>query len=479
MRISPVVLLAATELWERFTYYGMRALLVLFFVAPYSSGGFGLANAHAAAIYGLFAASVYLSALPGGWLADRYLGPVPAIWLGGALICCGNLILAFAQGLAQFAVGLVLIALGIGLLKPNVTALVARASAAESMPIDSAFTLFYVGINIGAVAGPLVSSVLVAATGWRGGFAAAAAGMLMGLIAFSRVAARFTDANPPPLRSTRWLLPAILAALALLGFICWQVPATVLLRSAVLLVVLTAVGGFTVLLRASRSVHERRRVWLMIALFCGASLFWAAGEQAAVSLTLFAERFTDRSVFGWHFPSASYQSLYPLYIVLFAPFFVWGWQRMAAVNREPSNVLKFGVGLLIAAGGLGVATLAALRAGDGLIGPQWLAIAYLLLALGEILVSPVGLAAGTRLTPAGHTGFSTGLWYLSLSLGGLLAGLTGGLFEIGQARGLAAAFGSVGLSIAIAGIGFVIAAWVMAATIRELLGVDPAQGENR
>ena len=183
-------------------------------------------------------------------------------------------------------------------------------------------------------------------------------------------------------------------------------------------------------------------------------------------MSLFAERFTDRHAFGQDFPAAWYQSIYPLYVVLCAPFFVWAWQRLAVRGREPSNILKFGAGLLIAAAGLGVATLAAIRAGSGLVGPAWLAITYLLMALGEILISPVGLAAGTQLSPAGHSGFSTGLWYLSLSLGGLLAGLCGGLFDFGRARGLASAFCVVGLALAIAGGGF------LALGYRQRIGVQ-------
>jgi proton-dependent oligopeptide transporter, POT family len=451
VRARAVVLLAMTELWERFTYYGLRALLVLFLVAPIVRGGLGLEDARAASIYGLFAASVYLCALPGGWLADRYLGAVDAIWWGGGFIIAGNVVLVFAQRLAPFCTGLALIAAGVGLLKPNVTALVALASARESMPPDSAFTLFYIGINIGAVGGPLVSAVLAAATGWRGGFAAAAAGMLLGLAAFSRVAADFGGQGAPrkAMGHTLWAGALILVGIGVLA--CWWIPVTLLLRAALVLVALTAVMGFTVLIRVAQPGLERRHVLLMMVLFCGATVFWSAEEQAGVSLTLFAERFTHRHVFARDFPAAWYQSIYPLYVVLCAPFFVWAWQRLAARGREPSNILKFGAGLLIAATGLGLATLAAFRAESAMVGPAWLAITYLLMAVGEILISPVGLAAGTQLSPAGHSGFSTGLWYLSLSLGGLAAGLFGGLFDFGRARGLASAFGGVGLGLAIAG----------------------------
>jgi POT family proton-dependent oligopeptide transporter len=378
-----------TELWERFTYYGLRALLVLFLVAPLARGGLGL--------------------------------------------------------------------VGVGLLKPNITALVSVASARESMPPDSAFTLFYIGINIGAVGGPLVSAVLAAATGWRGGFAAAACGMLLGLAAFSRVAAEFGGRRVPPKAMGRALWAGVSTLAGLVVVACWWIPVTLLLRAALVLVALTAIMGFIVLIRVAQPGLERRRPSLMMLLFCGATVFWCAEEQAGVSLTLFAERFTDRHVMARDFPAAWYQSLYPLYVVLFAPFFVWGWQRLALLGREPSNILKFAAGLLVAAAGLGVATLAAIRAESAaIVGPVWLAITYLLMALGEILISPVGLAAGTQLSPAGHRGFSTGLWYLSLSLGGLAAGLVGGVFDFSRAHGLASAFGGLGLALAIGGAGFLL-----------------------
>jgi POT family proton-dependent oligopeptide transporter len=458
VRARAVVLLAMTELWERFTYYGLRALLVLFLVAPIARGGLGLADARAASIYGLFAAGAYLCALPGGWVADRYLGAVGAIWLGGGFIVAGNIVLVFAQLLAPFCAGLALIAVGVGLLKPNVTALVSFASARESMPPDSAFTLFYIGINIGAVGGPLLSAFLAAATGWRGGFAAAACGMLLGLAAFSRVAGEFGGRGVPRRAMGRGLWTGVFGLAGIVVLACWWIPVTLLLRAALVLVALTAVMGFTVLIRVSQPGLERRRVLLMMLLFCGATVFWCAEEQAGVSLTLFAERFTDRHVLARDFPAAWYQSLYPLYVVLFAPFFVWAWQRLALLGREPSNILKFGAGLLVAAIGLGVATLAAIRAESAaaMVGPAWLAMTYLLMALGEILISPVGLAAGTQLSPAGRRGFSTGLWYLSLSLGGLAAGLLGGVFDFSRARGLASAFGGLGLALAIGGAGFLV-----------------------
>lgn len=449
----PVLLLAATELWERFTYYGMRALLVLCLTAPVAGGGFGRSDADATAIYGLFAAGVYLSALPGGWLADRWLGAVRCIWVGGLLITAGNLLLAAAPTLPLFAGGLVCIASGVGLLKPNVTTLVARASAEAGAPLDGAFTVFYVGINIGGMAGPLVSAALAAATGWRGGFVAAAAGMLVGLATFRRIASRFPD--PPRVSSGR--APAAALVVVATALLCLAlVPPVILSRAAFAAVIGAMIVAFATLFRVAASQQERANVRLLLVLLCGATLFWMAGEQAGTALTLFAERLTDRRIGSWQFPAAWYQALYPLYVILLAPAFVWLWQRLTTTGREPVSRTKFGAGLLFAAAGLALAAAGALRATSALLSPMWLAGTYLLLSIGELCLGPAGLAAGTRLAPRGREGMATGLWFLSLSLGGLLAGLTGGIFDLGTAAGLGRACGAVALILAIAGIAFLV-----------------------
>ncbi len=458
MRVDSGLLLSATELWERFTYYAMRALLVLYLVAPPTAGGFGLADREATSIYGLFVAAVYLAALPGGWVADRYLGPVRAIWLGGLAITAGNGVLALAHTLATFGVGLAMIAVGVGLLKPNVTALVGRAAQASGQAIDGAFTLFYVGINVGGLLGPLVSAGLAARYGWHWGFAASAVGMLVGLLAFGRVAHRFSDVDAPREAPSKRALALALAVVAIAIVGCATIPVARLVQIAFAIVVVATALGFGSLFSTAAEPRERRNVTAMLGLFCGATLFWAAGEQAGASLTLFAERFTDRTVAGHAFPAAWYQALYPFYVVLLAPWFVVLWRFLAARGREPDAMVKFAGGLALGAVSLGVVACGAWNAGAHSAAPSWLVVGYLLLALGEILMAPVGLSAATRLAPAGRTGFAAGLWYLSLSLGGLLAGLTGGLFDFGTSSGLATAFVSVGGVLAAASAMFMLVA---------------------
>lgn len=468
MSPSPVLLLSATELWERFTYYGLRALLVLHLVAAPAAGGFGLSDRDAAAIYGLFVATVYLSALPGGALADRWLGPVRAIRLGGWAIVAGNALLALADGLAVYGAGLACIGLGVGLLKPNVTALVARAARREGRSIDGAFTLFYVGINVGGIGGPLLAAALSSRYGWSAGYALAAAGMLLGLLAFSRIAGVLDDPGDarsrPPAKVVA--IAALVAVAALAAVVA--VPPARLVQGVFVLVLGAAAAGFVALYRSAADERERGNVRLLLGLFFGATVFWAGGEQAGASLTLFAARFTDRELFGTEFPAPWFQALYPGFVVAFAPLFALAWIRLGRRNADPAAIAKFGAGLVVGGGALALAALGAHGAPPGGASPGWLVGTYLLLAVGEILLSPIGLGAATRYAPQGRVGFATGLWFLSLSLGGLLAGLTGGLFDLGSTAGLARAFATIAAALAIAGTVFLTVARRPRAALAEL-----------
>jgi POT family proton-dependent oligopeptide transporter len=451
-----VLWLSATELWERFTFYGLRALLVLHLVAAPAAGGFGLADADAAAVYGLYAATVYLSALPGGWLADRYLGPVRAIWLAGGSMFAGNLVLAVASGLASFGVGLALVALGAGTLKASIVPLVARAARREGRSLDGAFTIFYVGINIGGIGGPLLAAALATRYGWSAGYAVAAAGMVLGLAIYSRIAPHLEDSGDPARMPPPPVLGAVVAALGAAALLVATVPPVVLIKGFLAVVLTATVGGFVYLYRCAATTQERSNVVTLAGLFCGAVVFWTAGEQAAASLTLFAARFTDREVFGVEFPAAWFQSLYPGFVVLLAPLFAIAWLRLARRGADPDAVAKFGVGLVVGGGGLALAAAGAFGAPAGGASPFWLVGTYLLIAVGEILLSPIGLGAAARYAPASRVAFATGLWFLSLGLGGLFAGLTGSLFDLGSPSGLGAAFAWIAALLAAAGMIFLI-----------------------
>jgi proton-dependent oligopeptide transporter, POT family len=434
-----------TEMWERFTYYGMRAVLVLFLVSAVSAGGFGIDDKTATAIYGLYTAGVYLAALPGGWIADRLIGARLAVLIGGLFITLGNALLAISSGPRGFYFGLVVIVLGVGLLKPNVSAMVADLYPEGGARLDAGFTVFYMGINLGATLGPFVTGEAIVLFGPRAGFAAAGICMALGVLQYHFTQGYLGDAGKFSAQAkggaeqrNRWrqlwigvgLLAAAVAASGL-GWIALD-PVT-LAQATTGLIVAMAVLYFGYLFTvAGLSAEERRRAVVILVLFLGSALFWSGYEQAGSSLNLFAERYTDRSI-GWlHFvvPTGWFQSLNPIYIIIFAPAFAWAWVALAKRNLNPSAPAKFAVGvMLMGSGFLIMAAAAAIVAGGSKVLPIWLILTYLLHTFGELCLSPVGLSYVTKLAPKRFVGQLMGMWFLSLSLGNLIAGLIAGEFD--------------------------------------------------
>jgi POT family proton-dependent oligopeptide transporter len=435
-----------TELWERFSYYGMRALLVLYMVD--AGSGLGLDDRTAAAIYGLYTAAVYLAALPGGWIADRLLGTQRAIWIGGVVIAAGHFTLAL-PGRASFFAGLLLIICGTGLLKPNISAVVGQLYAQGDPRRDSGFTLFYMGINLGAFIGPLICSTLGESErfGWHYGFAAAGVGMVLGLIYFGRTRGRLGEAgtraslDPANAADRRrmqvlWRNVAlgaaalVLAAGALLtGMV--QVDAVAAAQRTGVLIALVASAYFLYLfLLAGLTREEKRRTAVIVVLFFGAALFWSGFEQAGSSLNLFAERYTTRAFGDVEIPAGWFQSLNPLFVLILAPVYAALWVRLAARGLDPSTPAKFGIGFLLLAAGFAVMIGAAVlvQQGDRVL-PSWLVTTYLLHTMGELALSPVGLSATTRLAPRRFAGQMMGVWFLGAALGNLIAGLIAGEFR--------------------------------------------------
>lgn len=448
-----IIYLSATELWERFTYYAIAALLVLNLTARPEAGGFGFSDGDAVAAFGLYSAIVYLAALGGGALGDRFLGAVRAVWLGGALILAGDVVLALGKSIEVFSGGLMLVAAGTGLLKPNITALVARAAERDGLPVSSAFTNFYLGINIGGAAGPLLAAPLAHAYGWSAGYAVAAFGMAAGLVTFARISASLDQAPVRGRRPSAALVIAAIGAIALCAWALEVLPARVLVQAAGVMVVAASIAGFMYLQRAAGNAAERAGVLRLGVLFVGSALFFTAAMQAGAALTLFSARFVDRKLLGLEIPAATFQSLYPGLIVIFAPLFAIAWRQLSARGADPSPVFKFGAGMTI--GGLGIATAAAgLLLGGSLISPGWLLAIYLCLAVGEILISPIGLGAATLYAPPTQVGFATGLFYLSLALGSLAAGSLGGIFDLGSRAGLVSTFSVVAAVLILAGAAF-------------------------
>ena len=437
-----------TEMWERLSYYGMRALLVLFMTDQMVNGGMALDDATATAIYGIYTAAVYLVALPGGWVADRLIGAQRAVFFGGIIIMCGHFVLAIPSQEAFF-LGLLLVVLGTGLLKPNVSAIVGEIYAPGDPRRDGGFTIFYMGINVGAFLGPLVCGTLgqSPAFGWHYGFAAAGVGMLFGVLQFRLTRHHLGDAGLLPAatgdeardraaRRRGWL--AVAAGMGLLGLLvllglagALTLEPLAIARQTTYLIVAMAVLYFAwILLLGGLATVEKKRVVVLIALFIGAAMFWSGFEQAGSSLNIFADRYTVLELGPVTLLSTWFQSLNALFIILFAPVFAWFWVWLARRNLNPSTPAKFGVGLILLAVGfltmVGAAMIVA--TGDQAL-PTWLFFTYLFHTFGELALSPVGLSATTKLAPRRFVGQMMGIWFLATALGNLIAGQIAGGFD--------------------------------------------------
>jgi POT family proton-dependent oligopeptide transporter len=432
-------------MWERFSYYGMRTLLVLFLVAAVSSGGFGIDDKTATAIYGMYTAGVYLAALPGGWVADRLLGARRAVLIGGICIAAGNGLLAASTGPRSFYIGLIVIIAGVGLLKPNVSAMVADLYPEGGARLDAGFTVFYMGINLGASLGPIITSAAKEYIGPRAGFGAAGLFMAFGVVQYVLTQRHLGDAgrfkpssSMPAMRNQYWLqlciglgVAVLLIAACAAGII--QIDPLAMAHVGTILIGLVSLAFFIYLIfGAGLRAEERRRALVIGVLFIGSTLFWAGYEQAGSSLNLFAERYTDRAIEAMHFviPTGWFQSLNPTFIIIFAPVLAWLWVALARRNLNPSAPAKFAIGLMVMGSGfLIMAAAAALVAHGSKVLPTWLLFTYLLHTLGELCLSPVGLSYTSKLAPKRLVGQCMGLFFLSLSLGNLTAGLIAGQFD--------------------------------------------------
>lgn len=429
-----------TEMWERYSYYGTRALLILFMTASVSTGGLGFSVIKSGAIYGFYAAVGYLLNLPGGWLADRVIGQRRAVFFGGMLISAGNFCLA-TPNVTVFYAGLGLIMAGTGLLKPNVSTIVGQLYAPGDQRRDAGFSLFYMGINLGAFISPLICGWIAQKYTWRWGFAASGVGMVAGLIQYALSGKYLGSAGLSPSSSgsperdhaqkrnalivavSLLLVLAVLAGLASAGIV--QVTANGIsdgLGWALLAITITVFSWM--IFGQGWSAEERKRAVAIFVLFAAAAIFWASFEQAGSSLNLFAERNTNCRIFSYTFPAAWFQSVQPIMVILLAPVFAWIWLSLG--RRDPSSPAKFTLGLLFA--GLAFVILVPAAAGTQ-VSPFWLVGCYLLQTLGELCLSPVGLSAMTKLAPARAGGFVMGIWFLAASVGNWLAGKAGGLFE--------------------------------------------------
>ncbi|NOT27873.1 MAG: peptide MFS transporter [Acidobacteria bacterium] len=430
-----------TEMWERFSFYGMRALLILFMTAAPAAGGLGYDAATAGSVYGLYTFGVYALALPGGWIADRLIGQRRAVLYGGVLIALGHYSLA-VPWTGTFYLGLFLIVLGTGLLKPNISAIVGDLYPEKGARRDAGFSIFYMGINAGAILGPLICSWLgepregATWVNWHYGFGAAGVGMTFALIQYVagmkhlQGAGEMKEDSGQPARTSAAkrqflaglvvtaVLVAIMAALNVSG----TIPLSAFAERVFYVVTLLFVAYFAfVIFFVAQTTVERQRLTVCFFLCIGAAMFWSGFEQAGSALNLFARDLTDRTMFGTEITAGALQSVNPTLIVIFAPIVGMLWVTLGA--RNPSMAVKFGLGLVLLGVGFLVMAWASMSLVDGKVGMRWLVATYFFHTVGELCLSPVGLSSMTKLAPDRLQGQIMGTWFMGAALGNLIAGM--------------------------------------------------------
>ncbi|MGX5855323.1 peptide MFS transporter [Dyadobacter jiangsuensis] len=460
------------EMWERFSYYGMRAILLLFLLDNIK-GGMGMSAAEGTAIYGLYTASVYLLTLPGGWLADNILGQKKAIWYGGIVIMLGHIILAVPAGPAIFFLGLSTVAIGTGLLKPNISSIVGELYPEGGARRDAAFSIFYMGINLGSFLGIAIVGYLGEKVNWHMGFGAAAIGMLLGLIVFRYgsathlkglgevPSAKEASEEVAPASNSNKMLGYGLIALLVVFLVVLQTTGTINMTTAqglaqgagIIIVSISAAYFLFILIAGGLTRVEKYRVGVLIILFLAIALFWAGYEQAGTSLQIFAERHTQRVIGGWEVPSSWFQNFQPTFVLIFAPVLASLWISLSSQNRNPSIPVKFAMGLILLGLSFFVMVAASNIAVKGeLASPFFLTFTYFLHTIGELCVSPVGLSSYTKLAPKRYVSQLMGIWFVGASLGNLIAGLFAGGFDESNILQMPALFNQVAIITTIFGL---------------------------
>lgn len=437
-----------TEMWERFSYYGMRALLVLFMTAAIAKGGLNFDDKTATAIYGLYTSFVYLTALPGGWIADRLLGARRSVWYGGIIIAAGHFSLAIPS-INTFYIGLLLIVMGTALLKPNISVIVGELYGDDNARRDAGFTIFYMGINLGAMIGSLVCGWLGEKVNWHYGFGAAGVGMLLGLTQYRLSARHLGEAGmqpkgyDPKTAARDWSFVgiavgaiALIAALGLARVIRFD-PVRMSQRITWIIAAVGLLYFAGIFLFGGLNRDEIKKCVVLIVLLAACAIFFSGFEQAGSSLNLFALDFTNRNVgiFQKEIPASWFQTINPIFIITFAPVMASLWVALGRRSLDPSIPAKFALGLILLGLGFLVMVVASrLVIAGGKVLPVWLISTYFIHTIAELCLSPVGLSAVTKLAPKRFVGQMMGLWFLATSLGNLLAGLfageiTGGTVE--------------------------------------------------
>jgi proton-dependent oligopeptide transporter, POT family len=431
------------EMWERFCYYGMRALLAFYVASTFASGEGG-----AALTYGAYTSLVYATGIFGGWAADRMLGAQRAIILGGIMMAAGEFLLMVPTVLC-FQAGLTLMVIGCGLFKPNISNIVGKLYAPGDPRRDQGFVIFYMGINLGAFIAPIICGWLGETYGWRWGFLAAGAAMLLGVFTFMAGLGRLEGKGAAP-AGKEGMQPVVqvLVMWAGLGLTIYYLLSKqewmFWVMSGLMIAVVVALLGIA----ATREKVERDRMIGLTVLLFANTFFWALFEQAGSSLNFFALNCTDRTFFGWDMPASWFQSVNAVCIIAFAPLFVVLWKRLDERRRNPSIPMKFGIGILPLGLGFGALILGISLAGAGAVKVSaiWLVLLYALHTLGELCISPVGLSAMTKLAPPSMSGLVMGSWFMSISVGNYCAGkLAEAVGSAGGQDGVAALSDYVGV----------------------------------
>ncbi|WP_449621562.1 peptide MFS transporter [Robertmurraya sp. Marseille-Q9965] len=414
-----------TEFWERFSYYGMKAILVYYMYYEVSKGGLGIDESTALAIVSIYGSLVYMSGIIGGWLADRIFGTSKAVFYGGILIMLGHIALAIPGNITMFFVSMVFIVLGTGLLKPNVSSIVGEIYSEDDNRRDSGFSIFYMGINFGAFISPLITGEVGMKHSFHLGFGIAAIGMFLGLLLFlftkkKNLGLAGTFVNNPLSASEKKKVFTIIAIAVVIIAILVAVSIPMGLLTFDSFVALVGILGvalpiiyFTVMYRSNKTSDvERSRLLAYIPLFIASVMFWAIQEQGSTILANYADKRTQLDFAGFSISPALFQSLNPLFIIIFAPIFAWMWMKLG--KRQPTIPQKFSFGLLFAGLSFIVILLPGYFAGtDSLVNPLWLVLSYFIVVLGELCLSPVGLSATTKLAPSAFSAQTMSLWFLS------------------------------------------------------------------
>ncbi|MGW4894183.1 peptide MFS transporter [Kitasatospora sp. NPDC004240] len=452
-----------TEMWERFSFYGMKALLVFYMVAETAEGGLAMQVGAATAVVSVYNAMVYLLALPGGWIADRFLGARRTVAVAGAVIMLGHFMLAVPSKAAFFA-GLGVVAIGSGLLKANISTMVGHLYDGPNDPRrDGGFTVFYMGINLGAFLAPLVIGTVGQKVDWHLGFALAGVGMALGLAQFllgsRHLSERSSVVNNPitadeKRRVLRMAAAWLAAAAVFYGTVVLSGSFTlqwVLLPLSILGIAIPAVYFARVQRDKDLSADEKSKMRGYIWFFVAAALFWMIYDQSGSTLSIFAEEKTSTTLLGFDFPTSWFQSLNPLYIMALAPVFAWLWVWLSKRAKNPSTTAKFAFGLLAIGSSFLVMMVAmAVASGDTKVTPLWLAVVYLVQTVGELTISPVGLSVTTKLAPAKYASQMMGVWFLAVTAGNCVTALT--QMVVGDATGSTWYFAAQGALAILAGV---------------------------